>query len=223
MDEQGDKAAEEIATRLGYRRCRVKMPRKDGNKCLVDGVPESHDVTRRSRRPEWFNVARPAAPAEQYADPGHPRLFWPAEGDHVGYRTPIRRWATRCAFSPPNSASGRAMPGPGNRRSWAMRDRLDPAGEPGLHLESGDEARADPEAHDEAGRQHRPAADAMVRATLTGCPRGCCSTTRRASSKIEDLRTRFDYARSRYGCDQFIVDSLMRWALPATTTTRRRR
>lgn len=39
MDDEGEAAAREIAERLGLHRClRVKLPRKDMNECLLDGV-----------------------------------------------------------------------------------------------------------------------------------------------------------------------------------------
>src|SRR5690625_97466 len=41
MDEQGDAAADEIASRLGRHRClRVALPKKDINECLVAGIPQ---------------------------------------------------------------------------------------------------------------------------------------------------------------------------------------
>jgi twinkle protein len=68
MDEQGDKAAHEIAMRLGLHRClRVKMPRKDGNECLVDGVPKA-TMDEAIATAEWFNVPGLRLPSE-YARP----------------------------------------------------------------------------------------------------------------------------------------------------------
>src|SRR5690606_11074923 len=39
-DATGEEAVAEIITRLGRERCRVvKLPRKDANQCLIDGIP----------------------------------------------------------------------------------------------------------------------------------------------------------------------------------------
>src|SRR5690606_1191767 len=76
MDKAGDEAAEEIVSRLGRHRClRVKLPLKDANECLMEGLPKADmDACIRnavSLDPEGLRCA------SDYADEVV-HLFWPA-------------------------------------------------------------------------------------------------------------------------------------------------
>jgi twinkle protein len=56
MYEEGEKAAKEIAARLGLHCClRVKMPRKDGNACLVEGVTKA-TMDEAIAKAGWFSL-----------------------------------------------------------------------------------------------------------------------------------------------------------------------
>lgn len=80
MDECGEKAAEEIANRLGRHRClRVKLPRKDANDCRKAGVP-AEEMERCLAEAEPISVAdckglRIINPADWYEKPVPPREF----------------------------------------------------------------------------------------------------------------------------------------------------
>lgn len=86
MDGPGHDAAEEIANRLGRHRClRVHLPRKDANECLVDAVSkeEIDRAIAEAANLDPEGLSRPSGFADAVK-----HLFWPAPGEHVGYKTP---------------------------------------------------------------------------------------------------------------------------------------
>ncbi|EPT7034281.1 toprim domain-containing protein [Cronobacter malonaticus] len=67
-DEVGQEAAREIASRLGEHRCRmVKLPRKDINECLMDGVPED-DIWNCLAQASYFDPEELYSAREFYQD-----------------------------------------------------------------------------------------------------------------------------------------------------------
>lgn len=67
-DEVGQEAAKEIANRLGEHRCRmVKLPRKDINECLMDGVPED-DIWNCLAQASYFDPEELYSAREFYQD-----------------------------------------------------------------------------------------------------------------------------------------------------------
>lgn len=67
-DEVGQEAAKEIASRLGEHRCRmVKLPRKDINECLMDGVPED-DIWNCLAQAAYFDPEELYSAREFYQD-----------------------------------------------------------------------------------------------------------------------------------------------------------
>lgn len=67
-DEVGQEAAKEIASRLGEHRCRmVKLPRKDINECLMDGVPED-DIWNCLAQASYFDPEELYSAREFYQD-----------------------------------------------------------------------------------------------------------------------------------------------------------
>lgn len=209
MDEQGEKAAEEIATRLGYHRClRVKMPRKDANQCLVEGVPKA-SMDDAIATAEWFNVPGLRLPRE-YADQVI-RLFWPTEGDHTGYRTPYSAIGPKLRFHPGELSIWTGDAGSGKSQilgdcsiDWIKQGSRVCISS--LEMTPGQTLKRMTK---QVVGSDRPPEDA-IRASLEWLSEGLLVYDKTGKRKLEDLLTCFDYARSRYGCDQFIVDSLMR-------------
>lgn len=209
MDEPGDKAAEEIATRLGFHRClRVKMPRKDGNKCLVDGVPKA-TMDKAIADATWFNVPGLRLPTE-YVDQVT-RLFWPGADEHTGYVTPYLALGPKLRFQPGELSIWTGDAGSGKSQilgdcsiDWIKQgsrvciSSLEMKPEQTLKRMTKQVTNTD-----------RPPKD-MIAATMRWLANGLLIYDQTGKRKIEDLLTCFDYARSRFGCDQFIVDSLMR-------------
>jgi twinkle protein len=209
MDEQGDKAADEIATRLGYHRClRVKMPRKDGNKCLVDGVPKS-TMDEVIGKAEWFNVPGLRLPSD-YADQVV-ALFWPKEGEHVGYRTPYGTLNGRLLFRPGELTIWTGDAGAGKTQilsdcavDWVKQGSRLCLSSLEMHPKYSLKRMAKQVIGTD---QPTPAA---LQASLGWLSGGLLIYDFTGKRTIDEMLTLFDYGRARYGCDQFVIDSLMR-------------
>jgi twinkle protein len=209
MDEQGDKAADEIANRLGFHRClRVKMPRKDGNKCLVDGIPKA-TMDEAIAKAEWFNVPGLRLPSE-YADQVV-ALFWPKEGEHVGYRTPYGTLAKSLLFRPGELTiwTGDAGAGKTQILSDCTVDWIKQGSRiclSSLEMHPRHTLRRMVMQVVGTDQPTEPAA----RASLEWLSGGLLLYDHTGKRLIDEMLKLFDYGRARYGCDQFIIDSLMR-------------
>lgn len=98
MDRAGEEAATEIVSRLGRHRCyRVKLPRKDANACLVDGIDQAEMerclAEAQSLDPDGLKHASNFT--EEVT-----RLFWPEEGERPGYSTPFGKLDGKLHFRP---------------------------------------------------------------------------------------------------------------------------
>jgi twinkle protein len=98
MDAPGDEAAEEIASRLGRHRCyRVKLPLKDANECLVQGLsPEAMAQALKDAQsldPEGLKVASDFEDQVVH-------LFWPAADQPQGYGLPYGKLDGKLVFRP---------------------------------------------------------------------------------------------------------------------------
>jgi len=151
MDGPGDEAAREIASRLGLHRClRVKMPFKDGNACLVEGV--SREVMAQCvRDARHFDVPSLRKPSDFAASVVN--LFWPREGARVGYRTPYASIGDDLLFRPAEVTIWTGESGHGKSQilsdcavDW-VRQALQPGDGPGSIAQ----------AHVQASRRHRSA------------------------------------------------------------------
>jgi twinkle protein len=209
MDEQGDKAADEIASRLGLHRClRVKMPRKDANQCLVDGVTKAEmDAAIEAAR--WFEVSGLRSPTE-YADKVV-ALFWPQEGEHVGFRTPYGALASKLAFRPAEITVWTGDSGAGKTQilSDCTVDWVKQGSRVCLSSLEMHPAFTLKRMCKQVIGTDRPTEPA-ARAALSWLTQGLLLYDHTGKQKIEDMLRLFDYGRARYGCDQFIIDSLMR-------------
>lgn len=217
-DDQGDAAAEEIANRLGRHRClRVKLPRKDANECLVAGIPA-----------EAIQVAIDGAQhldpdglrwASYYAD-GVVALFWPQEGVHVGYSTPYSKLGENLLFRPAEVTIWTGSSGSG--KSQILNDCIPHWVQQGSRVCLSSLEMKPVQTLKRMCKQvigtDRPSEPA-IRAALAWLDSGLLLYELTGKQKLDALLEVFDYARAKYGCDQFVIDSLMRLGIAADDYT----
>jgi twinkle protein len=209
MDKGGNEAAEEIASRLGRHRCyRVALPHKDANECLVNGVPkEAIDkaiLGAVSLDPEGLRKASDFTDAVIH-------LFWPAADTHVGYRTPYGKLGNKLLFRPAEVTLWSGASGAG--KSQILSDcAVDWIKQGSRICLSSLEMRA---SHTlkrmckQTSGIDRPTAK-YIGDVLLWLDGGLLLYELVGKATIKALIEVFSYARSKYGCDQFIIDSLMR-------------
>ena len=209
MDGPGDEAAEEIANRLGRHRClRVKMPRKDGNECLVDGVPQA-DMDAAIANATWFEVMGLRLPSD-FTDKVT-TLFWPREGEHVGYRTPYGKLGDKLVFRPGEVTIWTGDSGAGKTQviSDCSTDWIKQGARICLSSLEMHPAFTLKRLCKQIIGTDRPTEEA-IKAALEWASSGLLIYELTGKQKLDELLVIFDYARSRYGCDLFVIDSLMR-------------
>lgn len=209
MDGPGEEAAREIAGRLGLHRClRVAMPHKDGNACLVEGVPREA-MAQCLRDARHFDVPSLRKPSDFAASVVN--LFWPTEGVRVGYRTPYAALGDDLLFRPAEVTiwTGEA----GHGKSQILSDCAVDWVRQGSRLALSSLEMVPAQSLKRMCKQvvgtDRPTQEAIA-AALTWLDRGLIVYELTGKQKVDALLEVFNYARARYGCDQFIIDSLMR-------------
>lgn len=208
-DEQGHAAVNELVNRLGAHRCRiVTLPRKDANECRMSGISEAeiHQAIKAAtyRAPETLRCA------SEYTD-SVVSLFWPKEGQHIGYKLPYVGMETKLLFRPSEVTVWTGASGSGKSQilsdcsvDWIKQgSRLCVAS-----LEMAP-AQTLKRMAKQAGNMDRPTTE-FLHAIMSWLGDGLYLYDRVGKCELESLLTVFDYARKRYGCDQFIIDSLMR-------------
>lgn len=209
MDEEGNKAAEEIANRLGRHRClRVTMPFKDGNECRIEGVPRdvmakcitdaAHLDPETLRFPSWYaaNVIS---------------LFYPEPGAELGYALPIGSLLGKVRIRPAEVTGWTGNSGDGKTQilshctvDWVKQgSRICLAS---LEMKPGQTLKRMVKQVVGVGLPTREA----IHAALRWLDRGLLLYDLTGKQKVDALLDAFAYARARYGCDQFVIDSLMR-------------
>lgn len=209
MDKGGEEAAEEIANRLGRHRCvRVKLPLNDANECLVDGLTKDQAAAlwREAVSLDPEGLKRPTAflGAVQH-------LFWPAEGEHVGYRTPYQKISTQLLFRSAEVTlwSGAAGAGKSQILSDCIVDWVKQGSRICLASLEMKGAQTLKRMVKQVVNVDRPTSMAIERA-LTWLDQGLLLYDFIGKRDAAGLLDVFDYARAKYGCDQFVIDSLMR-------------
>lgn len=218
MDKPGEEAALEIAARLGRHRCyRVKMPHKDGNACLKEGVTK--DIMDAAiRDAEGLDPEGLRRPTDFADDVIH--LFWPAPGSHVGYHTPYGKLGEKLLFRPAEMTLWSGASGAG--KSQILSDcAVDWIKQGSQICISSLEMRA-PSTLKRLVKQalgvDRPTAP-PIRSALEWMKQGLLLYDVVGKASVDALLEVFDYARAKYGCDQFIVDSLMRLGIASDDYT----
>ncbi|GAA5112153.1 hypothetical protein GCM10023261_16730 [Bartonella jaculi] len=209
MDKAGEEAAREIASRLGRHRCyRVRLPKKDANDCLTAGV----DIATIKAA---FSCAKSFAPeglrrASDYKEQVI-GLFWPAPEQHLGYTVPYPKlngklYFRRAELTLWSGASGAGksqllsdcIPHWISQKSRICLASLEMKGEQSLRRLT-----------KQAGGVEQPTRE-MIEQILHFLDEGLLLYEHVGKSSVDTLLDVFDYCRARYGCDQFIIDSLMR-------------
>ncbi len=208
-DKAGDEAAEEIAARLGRHRCyRVKLPLKDANDCLMEGISrdviEEAFINAESLDPK--GLRQPMDFLEEVTE-----LFHPQEGQHVGYQTPYWKLKNLLIFKPGDTTVWTGASGAGKSQVWS--DCC-----PGW-IQQGSRiciASLEMKASRTLYRMIRQITGLetptpkFIRAGLMEFTGGLFVYDHVGKASMPDLLEVFEYCRAKYGCDQFIVDSLMR-------------
>lgn len=209
MDQPGDEAAAEIAARLGRHRCyRVKLPAKDANECLVSGIGEfaMGEALQKAEALDPDGLKR----ASDYTDKVI-HLFWPAHEQPQGYSVPYGKISDKLLFRPAEMTLWSGAAGSGKSQiisdcipHWIKQGSriclasLEMKGEQTLRRMC-----------KQTGGLDRPTGQFIER-ILDWLDRGLLLYERVGKAGVPALLEVFDYARAKYGCDQFIIDSLMR-------------
>jgi twinkle protein len=218
MDQPGEEAAAEIIARLGRHRCyRVSLPHKDANDCLVNGVSRE-DMERRLREAKSFDPDGLRRAADYFDDVAH--LFWPAHGEHVGYVTPYGKLGPKLLFRPGEVTVWTGSSGAGKSQilsdccvGWLSEgSRVCIAS---LEMKP---AQTLKRMVKQAGGIDRPTME-FLRMIIQWLDGGLLIYERVGKAGVQALLEVFDYARAKYGCDQFIIDSLMRLGIAADDYT----
>ncbi|WP_375615905.1 toprim domain-containing protein [Bartonella sp. AP58NXGY] len=209
MDKPGEEAAREIANRLGRHRCyRVRLPLKDANDCLTAGID-------RATIKAAFSSAKSFAPeglrrASDYKDKVI-GLFWPEPEKHLGYTVPYPKLKDKVHFRPAELTLWSGASGAGKSQllsdcipHWiAQNSRLCLAS---LEMKGEQSLRR---LTKQTGGLEQPTKETIER-ILHFLDEGLILYEHVGKSSVDTLLDVFDYCRARYGCDQFIIDSLMR-------------
>ncbi len=209
MDKPGEEAAREIASRLGRHRCyRVRLPLKDANDCLTAGIDKATIKAA-------FSSAQSFAPeglrrASDYKDQVI-GLFWPEPEKHLGYTVPYPKLKDKLHFRPAELTLWSGASGAGKSQllsdcipHWiAQKSRLCLAS---LEMKGEQSLRR---LTKQTGGLEQPTKETIER-ILHFLDDGLILYEHVGKSSVDTLLEVFDYCRARYGCDQFIIDSLMR-------------
>lgn len=209
MDKPGDEAAEEIASRLGRHRCyRVSLKMKDANDCLVSGIGKfAMDEAISNAQPlDPDGLKRPVDYTDKVI-----HLFWPVHEDQQGYTVPYAKISDRLHFRPAEMTLWSGAAGSGKSQiisdcipHWIKQGSriclasLEMKGEQTLRRMC-----------KQTGGVDRPTSEFIDR-ILNWLDGGLLLYERVGKAGVPALLEVFDYARAKYGCDQFVIDSLMR-------------
>jgi twinkle protein len=209
MDAPGDEAAHEIASRLGTHRCvRVKMPCKDGNRCLVDGI-KADAMAKALVDATWFEQVGIRSPSEYL--PKLEALFWPGENEHIGFRTPYGSLGHKLLFRPAEVTIWTGDSGAG--KTQILNDCIVDWIKQGARvclssLEMQPQQTLKRMCKQVVGTD-RPTREA-IGAALQYMDPGLFIYDVIGKQKLDEMLRVFSYARARYGCNMFVIDSLMR-------------
>lgn len=209
MDKAGEEAADEIAHRLGRHRCmRVELPRKDANECLVEGVPkpEMDACIENAKGLDPVELHRPSEYANAVS-----HLFWPAPEEHVGYHVPYEPLDRKLLFRPGELTlwSGAAGVGKSQILLDCAVDWVRQGSKTCLSSLEMNGAQTLKRMVKQVTATDRPT-DQFIRVALTWLDTGLLLYDRVGKADVTALLGVFEYSRAKYGCDQFIIDSLMR-------------
>lgn len=209
MDKPGEEAANAIADRLGRHRClRVRMPFKDGNECLVNNVPKETMVKAITEAehldPEGLRRA------SDFAD-DVVALFWPSHDEPQGYSTPYGKLGEKLLFRPAEITLWSGSSGAG--KSQVLSDCMVAWISQGSRICLSSLEMRPQQTLKRMCKQvvgiDRPT-DKAIRLALSWLDQGLLLYEKVGKAGIDGLLDIFAFARAKYGCDQFVIDSMMR-------------
>jgi twinkle protein len=211
MDAEGDAAAEEIANRLGRHRCRrVRLPHKDLNACLQAGIDRAEirrcfDAALSLDPPE---LLRAGAFVDDIVSLFHPQDDVAAA---AGYRLPWRKVSDTVVFRPGEMTLWTGATGAG--KSQVLSHALVAMGNQGarvciasLEMVAAQLLRRMVK---QAGNVDHPT-ESYIREIVGWLDEWLWLfgvVGKAGAARIIEV---FEYARCRYSCDVFAIDSLMR-------------
>lgn len=214
MDEQGELAAAEIASRLGRHRCyRVTLPRKDANQCLVDGVSQAEidQAIAKAKALDPDGLKRVVSFEDAIV-----KLFYPTASEPQGYSVPYSGLYGKLVFRPAEVTLWSGDTGSG--KSQIISDCTPKWIEQGSRV-----CLASLEMKPvwslkrlvkQTGGVDRPTLG-FLHEIMTWLDAGLLIYDWVGKASIQALLEVFDYARAKYGCDQFVIDSWMRLGIPS--------
>lgn len=209
MDKPGDDAAEEISNRLGRHRCyRVNLPHKDANACLVEGMTQDamNRALAEARTMDPEGLRSPTDFSDQVVC-----LFWPAEGQPQGYTMPYGKLEGKLHFRPAEVTlwSGASGMGKSQILSDCVPHWIKQGSRVCLASFEMKCAQTLKRMVKQTGGLDRPT-ERFIGDILQWLDHGLLLYEKVGKAGITELLAIFDYARAKYGCDQFIIDSMMR-------------
>ena len=211
-DEPGEQAAQEIARRLGEHRVKiVQLPLKDANECLLQDVsPEQIEkcfLEALNLDPE--NLRRVMEFEERVLN-----LFHPREGEHIGYQLPYGMDRSRLLFRPGEVTiwSGSSGSGKSQLLSDCSVDWIRQGSRICMASLEMSPAQSLRRMVRQTVNTSSPTAQA-VQDSLKWLDSGLLVFDLTGKQGIKNLLNVFQYAMAKYGCDQFVIDSLMRLGL----------
>jgi twinkle protein len=219
MDEVGDEAIKEISRRLGIHRCyRVNLSHKDANSCLAGGVV-AEVMAKALEDAKELNPEELNRPGTYYNEVLN--LFYPKEEDKIGYTMPYERLSREDLYFRPAELTLWSGPS-GHGKSQVLSDCI-----PHWMEEGGVVCLASLEMAPrqslkrlvkQVGNIDRPT-EGYLKACMDYLDDSLLIYNKVGKASIKHMLEIFDYAHSRYGCDIFIVDSLMRLGIASDDYT----
>jgi twinkle protein len=157
----------------------------------------------------WFEVTGLRLPSD-FTDKVT-GLFWPRDGERVGYRTPYGKLGDKLLFRPAEVTIWTGDSGAGKTQllSDCATDWIRQGGRICLSSLEMHPAFTLKRMCKQIIGTDRPT-EAAIKAALAWASSGLLVYEVTGKQKLEELLNVFDYGRSRYGCDLFVIDSLMR-------------
>lgn len=208
-DGEGNVAAEEIANRLGRHRCRrVILPRKDFNECRKDGVT-TEEIN------SCFETAGSLDPPElmragSFAD-ATVGLFWPTGEKAKGYQLPFVKTNDKMIFRPSEMTEWTGATGAGKSQllSYALVGFAEQGARVCIASLEMAPAQLIRRMVKQAGNTDRPT-EQFIRHIVSWLDEWLWLYGIVGKTDVTRLLEVFEYARCRYDCDVFAIDSLMR-------------
>lgn len=208
-DPEGEAAIAEIVPRLGRHRCRrVKLPRKDMNQCRQDGIgrEEIEACFRAAKTMDPPELRRAGEFTEEVVN-----LFWPKNDQEPGYRLPFEKIRGRVFLRPAEMSIWTGPSGAGKSQilSHVFVGLIDQGSRlciASFEMKARQTLRRMVK---QAGNVDRPT-EAYIREIMAWIDNSTWVFDKVGKAGVDKVLEVFEYARARYGCDTFAIDSLMR-------------